>query len=507
MKKHWITSILALILALTMVLGCGLTVGCADDPAEDDPSDEQEQTGNTPTSGEEIPEEEQRIPTDLPETTFDNAEFHIFQWTVSGQYTPGTRWMPWEEGDVDQDTGDLINDSVFDRNATVEEQYQVVISMEYGNVDNVDTPYMTSVRNNHNTGDDLYQLITLRSLQSCELTLELLMTDMSESPYIDLSKPWWNQDSVASLRTGDSNFWASSELLIRDKGATACIFYNARIAEDNGFTEFYELADAGDWTMEALCEAAEVCALDNGDGVVDDNDIWGAVCGDDTVNYLYNGAGLKFAEINEAGVPEYLFGDEESITVLKDIFDYVMYADFYANTYSNLKCKEVKFINDNVLFFFGMIKDVTTLRSMTTDYGVLPIPKYDEFQDNYSSLVWMHHDSVLGIPAVVKNQDMAQVVLEALSAESYYTVYRDFYDTVILGRSARDQQSKEMLEVVFNTRSYDPGLFWDNTNFSGAVLRLSAKGTSDIASLWGAYSTAIEKRFSDDLPELIAELN
>ena len=422
-------------LMLALLLCVSLMAACAKEPAED--PDKTPEEGNTPDESDkpDEPVEESPWADSLPEADLGDIDIVFAYFEKNGQTKDGC------SVDAEETNGDLINDSVFDRNATVEEQYNVVISMEYGNVDNVDTPYIASIRNNHNTGDDLYQLLTARALQTCELTLEKMMTDMSRSSYIDLSKPWWNPDSVASLRTGSHNFWAASELLLRDKGATACIFYNARIAEDNGFKEFYQLAHDGEWTMDVLIEAAEQCAFDNGDAVYDENDIWGAVCGDDTVNYLFNGAGLKFAEINEEGIPEYLFGDDESITVLKDIFDYVMYADFYANTYSNPKCKEVKFINDNVLFFFGMIKDVTNLRAMQTDYGVLPIPKYDAYQEDYSSLVWVHHDSLLGIPSIVENQDMAQVVLEALSAESYYTVYRDFYDTVILGRSARDQQS------------------------------------------------------------------
>lgn len=500
MKKQ-MKRVLMLLMALVMVVGCMSMVACAD--ATDDSDKNNQDT--TPGDDDEGKEDE-RIPTNLPDTKFGGASFHIFQWTVNAEYTAGTRWMPWEEGDVEKDNGDLINDSVFRRNAAIEEQYEVDISMEYGTVNDTGTPYLTSLRNNHKTGDDLYQMTTLRSLQTVDLSLEGLMIDLSESEYIDLSKPWWNQDSIASLRVGDNVFWAVSELLIRDKGATACIFYNARIAEDNGFTEFYELADEGEWTIEELCEAAETCAHDNGDGVVDNQDIWGAVCGDDTVNYLYNGAGLKFAEINEEGIPVFNFGDNDTVTVLKDIFDDVMYADFYANTYSNAACKEVKFQNDNVLFHFAMIKDVLNHRSMQTDYGILPIPKYDEDQENYSSLVWMHHDSVLGIPSITKDLVMAQTIVEALSAESYYTVYRDFYDTVILGRSARDQQSKEMLQVIFDTRSFDPGILWDDTGFAGEVLRLSATGGSDIASLWGRYEEAIQTRFEETIPEKVLEL-
>lgn len=498
-----ILRLVACLLALLMVVGSLSLLACANET--DTPSDSDIDTDTSGTDDE--TQEDERIPTNLPDSKFGGANFHIFQWTVNAEYTAGTRWMPWEEADVEKDNGDLINDSVFRRNAAVEEQYEVVISMEYGTVDNTGTPYITSIRNNHNTGDDLYQMVTARSLQSCELSLAGMMTDLAKSEYIDLSKPWWNADSVASLRLGDYNFWGSSELLIRDKGATACIFYNARIAEDNGFNDFYTLADEGDWTIEELCEAAETCAHDNGDGVVDDQDIWGAVCGDDTVNYLYCGAGLKFAEIDAEGLPAYNFGDDHSITVLKDIFDDVMYADFYANTYSNAACKNVKFQNDNVLFHFAMIKDVLNHRSMETDYGILPIPKYDDEQTNYSSLVWMHHDSVLGIPVINKNAAMAQTVVEALSAESYYTVYHDFYDTVILGRSARDQQSKEMLQIIFDTRAYDPGILWDDTGFAGAVLRLSATGGSDIASLWGGYEEAIKTRFEETIPESVDQLS
>jgi hypothetical protein len=93
----------------------------------------------------------------------------------------------------------------------------------------------------------------------------------------------------------------------------------------------------------------------------------------------------------------------------------------------------------------------------------------------------------------------AEIVLEALSAESYYTVYRDFYDTVIMGRSARDQQSKEMLQIIFATRSYDPGLYWDPSALHGqeGLLRLSQKGTSDIAGMWAGFRDTVEKNMAE----------
>lgn len=510
-SKTMHTRLAALLLVLTMLLGSIWMIGCADEKTPDNPD-----SPNTPNNGDngdngnngdngDDSKGDERIPTNLPEKNFDGASYHIFQWTIGDQTTPGTRIVPWEEGDVEATNGGLLNDAVFDRNATVEQTYNVVITMEYGTVDGTNTPFFTTFRNNHNTGEDLYQLATMRTYQTQTLALEGLMTDMALSEYINLSQPWWNDDSVESLKVGNHVYWAISEFLVRDKGATACIFYNTRIASDNGIDNLYQLAYDGTWTMDALIQAAETCYFDNGNGVADDEDIWGACCSDDTNLYLYNGAGLKFATVNEEGYPEYVFGDDTSVNVMMDIFDLVMYADWYAHT-GLTATKDVKFENENVLFRFGMVKEVNSYRDMKSNYGILPIPKYDEYQDNYSSLVWMHHDCVLGIPAVVQNQEMAQIVTEALSAESYYTVYRKFYDTIILDRSARDQESKEMLEVIFDTRSIDPGQVWDPTGFANTILRLPATGSSNISSTWKSAQTATETKFNKTIPEQIDKL-
>ena len=274
MKSNLLLRLLACLLVVVMTLSMALSmVSCANEQPEDKPSvDDTDDTDEQPEEPENA-----RIPTDLPESNFNGAAFTILEWTVDDQQTPNTRWMPWEEADVDDTNGDLINDSVYNRNATVEEQYGVVISKVYASVNNVGLDYMTTVRGMNTTGDDSYQLLTLRSVNIGTLTLENMMHNIADSRYINLEKPWWNRDSVTSLSLGGNIYWASSELLLRDKGATACIFYNGRIAEDNGFDNLYELAQDGEWTMEELVSTATIAATENGDNVWNENDIWGAV--------------------------------------------------------------------------------------------------------------------------------------------------------------------------------------------------------------------------------------
>ena len=500
--------VLAILLALVMVLGAFGMVSCADDTqdAPDVADDDQDLTDDVQED-----EKEERLPLDLPAASFGGKEVHFLEWACGGQDQAGESWIPWEEIAVDDYDGDLLNSAIYDRNSTVEETYDVTITKEYMSIEH---GYVEAVRNNNTTGDNAYQVITLRTTNISTLVFENIMANMYEMENLHTEMPWWNQDSVRSYTLGSNLFFAAPELLVRDKGATACMFFNNTVAADHEIKDLYELATEGEWTQEAMISYSEDVAadLDGSDAMDSLQDMWGVAGGNrDIPYYLFTGAGLKFAHIDDEGYIEYDFGDEESIVVLKDIFDYVLYSDFYTNG-QGFDVKNVidVFTSDHSLFYFGMVKHVMSLRNMESIYGVLPIPKASEDQENYSSLVWMHHDSVLGIPAAVPDGDIAMVstVLEHMSYISYYDVYPSFYDTVILTKSTHDEESKRMLEIVFETRSFDPGQYWDNgSGLHGGqgYLCFYENGVSDVASTWASFEAAVYEKF-DELNAKIDEL-
>jgi hypothetical protein len=304
-------------------------------------------------------------------------------------------------------------------------------------------------------------------------------------------------------------------MLLRDKGATAAMYYNATVAADSGVEGLYETVKAGDWTFEEFISICEDVArsMDGDDMMNSAGDVWGAHVTDDTVYFLFGGANMKFAHIDDDGYIEYDFGvNEESLLFMQDIFDYVIYSDYcgHGKVVDLSDSTEGIFKSDNALFQFEMVKSITKLRDMESSFGVLPVPKYDESQENYASLVWVHHDCVLGMPSVVGNADMISVILEHMSYLSYYDIYPVFYDTVIMGKSTRDEQSKEMLQIVFETRLFDPGQYWDNgegaSGIQGAYLRLAQTGESNIVSIYEKHKGKVETNFGE-LNELIDELD
>jgi hypothetical protein len=157
------------------------------------------------------------------------------------------------------------------------------------------------------------------------------------------------------------------------------------------------------------------------------------------------------------------------------------------------------FQTDHTLFQFDLVRIVVALRNMQSDYGFLPIPKYDASQEEYASLVWMHHDSVLGIPGSVTNTDVVSAVLEYMSYLSYYDIYPVFYETILADRSTRDEKSKEMLELIFRTRTFDPGHYWLEYELHNAhsFLTLFSDKTSNIASLWASLKGKAEKKVEE----------
>jgi hypothetical protein len=93
---------------------------------------------------------------------------------------------------------------------------------------------------------------------------------------------------------------------------------------------------------------------------------------------------------------------------------------------------------------------------METNFGILPFPKYDEEQETYLSHSYDGH-SIFAIPSSLVDTDMSGMIMEALGAESRYSVIPKYYDVVLKGRTTRDDESQEMLDIIRENLFFDFG--------------------------------------------------
>jgi hypothetical protein len=200
--------------------------------------------------------------------------------------------------------------------------------------------------------------------------------------------------------------------------------------------------------------------------------------------------------------------EDEQIEFMIEIHDEMIYPESHAHS-DVIKDFSIskKFKANEILFTYYSVKMSNQLRDMESNYGILPFPKYDEYQESYHHLIMPDGDSVIGVPLSCGKTELTAYMLEALSAESYYTVYPAFYDVVLMGKFTRDPESQDMLKIIFDTRTYDIGSIYGFGSFYGQLITYAAnKGDSNLASLFASNLSAIESSI-DKLNDLIDQWN
>jgi len=124
----------------------------------------------------------------------------------------------------------------------------------------------------------------------------------------------------------------------------------------------------------------------------------------------------------------------------------------------------------------------------------LPIPKYTEDQDSYHCVVSVHTCSLMGVPVVTSNPERTGILLEALAAESKYTLMYAYYDVALKSKYSRDDESSEMLDIIFANRVFDLGELLNPGGLRDLILFMSDKKSYDIASAYAKLEkTAIKQ--------------
>ena len=139
------------------------------------------------------------------------------------------------------------------------------------------------------------------------------------------------------------------------------------------------------------------------------------------------------------------------------------------------------------------------MRESDTEFGILPLPKYDESQTGYYTTS-RDGRSMFVIPVDVKDADFAGLITEALAVASNKYVVPAYYDVTLKTKTARDDESSEMLDIIRDGfRLEFVAEYAIQTNNSGYVIRNCITGSSTtpysstVASNLNSYNEALAK--------------
>ena len=136
------------------------------------------------------------------------------------------------------------------------------------------------------------------------------------------------------------------------------------------------------------------------------------------------------------------------------------------------------------MFINAPINAALELRVMEDDYSILPMPKWDEAQEEYITMADGNHNA-LAIPVTVQNLEAVGTITEALSAESYKIVFPAYYDVALKVKGTRDPESIKMLDRIVESSAFDFGYIYDG--WKGFAVMLYSQLTSNSKNIESAY--------------------
>ncbi|MCL2519131.1 MAG: hypothetical protein FWF15_11260 [Oscillospiraceae bacterium] len=361
---------------------------------------------------------------------------------------------------AEAETGDVINDAVYRRNRTIEDRYNFEVE-EYPESN---TSLSASVRKVLLAGDNVYQVLMMNLIDSVSILNDGLLHNLKKVEYIDLNKPWWDK-SNEGFSICNKLYFAVGDINIMDNNATWSFFFNKKMINNLNLESPYTYVENNEWIYDIYYELACAGAKDlNGDGVMDpDNDQWGSVGQVFNTFIIFTGSGERLTSKDKDDNPYLVPMNTRTASVIDKVLDIQLdkqvhvYADEhsgkYANVYDNMIRRNFK--EDRALFYIAGLLSYTLLRDMESEFGVVPVPKYESSQENYYVTYSHSNASALSIPITNMRLSETGLVVEALSAESMYTLTPAYFDVALERKYMRDEESRAMLEIILSSRTYD----------------------------------------------------
>lgn len=114
---------------------------------------------------------------------------------------------------------------------------------------------------------------------------------------------------------------------------------------------------------------------------------------------------------------------------------------------------------------------------MNDDIGILPMPKYDEAQENYKSAAWGGAVWTLSRTFDMADAEKLGSALEAMSFYGYRDVIPVYKEVALKTKTTRDNESADMLDIIFGTIYFDFGtnIMYDAV-FAGGIHKIDLQG-------------------------------
>ena len=165
----------------------------------------------------------------------------------------------------------------------------------------------------------------------------------------------------------------------------------------------------------------------------------------------------------------------------------------YAITYQRVTKDPISmWQNDQGLFWMTTMGNIPSLREMESDFGVLPYPKLTEEQDSYYTTIAPYNSQFICVPLIQNDLERTGVITEALAYYGKSIVTPAYYDINLIGQSTRDEESSDMLDIIFDSLVFDIGYYYQIGPYNKNLILMVREYNRNFASMYDTYKNSAQ---------------
>lgn len=397
---------------------------------------------------------------EFPEANLEGYVFRIYNATTFND----DRWTSIELTS-EHETGDPVNDAVYRRNTLIEEKFNIKITEQIEERTVLGDKVSRSVL----AGMDEWDAVFVGPVVCAAMAANGIFTNLNSVSTLNLDAPWWDQNARRSFALDGTLMFTATDAHINNCGYMWITFYNKAIIRDLGLDDLYPVVREGKWSLDVMHGYAKAAKSDlNGDGKFTGADRFGITTHAQVILAFTLGMDFNPITLDAGGYPvinppseRYMAGADKVRELMDRAAGMFIGQEQLAGGGSKIADIPAEFAAPTnvfaagrALFYPEVLSAFWGLRAMEDDYGMIPIPKYDEAQKDYYSWMGIAAPSAM-IPKSNENPERTGLVLDAMSAVSSTVLMDAYYEVTVRRKASRDEESTEMLELMRKNRVFD----------------------------------------------------
>lgn len=412
-------------------------------------------------------------------------------------------------------TGEILDDTIYKRNLTVEEKFNVKLKETGIPIGDIEA-HIKKTTMSGDPGYDAAYCPTYNNAPIGAMITQNLFYNLREIPDLQLEKPWWNQtvNKECVIGNGEKLYFTCGDINIMNLQAPWCVYINEDMMKNLGLELPYNAVKEGTWTLGKFYEYAKAGAQLNGADSFptslskwspSNTAVYGYTSYEGGTRALVVGSGERFIERDADGVPYLSIETQRFFDICDRIVEITKPDGIYqnANDYASGFHFEYLFRDSQALMTVAEIKASETFRNMDATFGIVPIPKYDENQNGYYSSV-ARQMPVLTVPNTVTDTPRTGIILDAMAYLSTRDVTPVFFDVTMSQKRLRNEESIEMLQIIKDSVIYDVGTAYGWTSdIYVSITDALDKGNNNAASQIEKQRDKVASKIEQTLDQLI----